>query len=150
MLKALQNLLKGDIIKEKIPRGLKFMANEKYTLSEINVIMWLKALYDFVNPDFPNDTFDDKMMKFRYKTADIETEDLQSVLEKLMNQGIVDLSTGRCEFTLKGITIMKALSAIKDLSDKTIQAIVNGTIDVTEYVKEHLIDILEILGATLI
>lgn len=126
------------------------MENERYTLSEINVIMYLKALYDFVDPNFSKDTFDDKMKKFRYQTADITTEDLQAVLEKLMNKGIIDLSTEKCVILNKGEVMMKALTKLESLSDKKVHAILNGTIAVTEFVKEHLVEILAILGATLI
>ena len=122
------------------------MTQDKYTLQEVNIIMWLKALYDFDDPNFTDDTFDDKMMRFRYMTTGIKTDDLKNVLDKLMDKEIIDLSTEKCLFTVKGKAMMNALGAIKGWSDVNIQAIMNGTVALSKFVKEHFPEIVTIIA----
>lgn len=147
MLKALKTLLKGDIIKETNMGGGS-MSNERYELRDVHILMWMAVLNNFKDPDCPNDTFDDKMKKFVYRTANIEINDLQHLLEKMIDDNLIDLSTEKCILTVKGRTLMKALGTMYKLPDEKVMDIVEVTTSIFHFAEEHLSDIISIILTT--
>ena len=148
MRKALKTLLKGDIIKEKLRRIKEMSTKEQeFTLNQVSVLMWVKALNDFKNPDCPNDTLDDKIEKFDNETANIDIDTFKDGLEKMCSIGVLELSGEEqvYQLTANGKALMAALSAAKGFSDETMKKILNGTIKMVDFVKEHKSEILSII-----
>ena len=148
MRKALKTLLKGNIIKEKLRRIKEMSTKEQeFTLNQVSVLMWVKALNDFENPDCPNDTLDDKIEKFDNETANIDIDTFKDGLEKMCSIGVLELSGEEqvYQLTTNGKALMAALSAAKGFSDETMKKILNGTIKMVDFVKEHKSEILSII-----
>ena len=99
------------------------------------------------SPNCCNDTFDDKMKKFVYITADIETDDLQNLLEKMIDDNFIDLSTEKCILTVKGKALMKALGTMYKIPDEKVRDIVEVTKDIFHFAEQHLSDIISIIVA---
>lgn len=114
---------------------------------EVSVILWIKALYDFENPDCPHDTLDDKLKKFDFTTAKLYKEDYEAGIAALIDIGAltIDDESNVAKLTTKGNILMVSLSAIKGFSDETVTNIMNGTIIVTDFVVEHRKEIASIL-----
>ena len=109
------------------------------TVEEVSVILWIKALYDFKNPNCPNDTLDDKLKKFDFTTANLYREDYENGIAALIDLGalVIDAEDNVAKLTTKGNLLMVSLSAIKDFSDETVKNIMNGSIIVSDFVVEH-------------
>lgn len=148
MLKALKTMLKDDIINQKT-WGIKCMGTQKYELKDVHILMWLAVLNNYKDPDYCNDTFDDKMHRFIYLTADIEKDDLQNLLVKMQEDNFIDLSTEKCILTLKGKALMKALGTMYKVPDEKVRDNIEITKDIYDFVKKQLPSIiLTIISAT--
>ena len=123
------------------------MSRERYELRDVHILMWMAVLNNFEDPNCCNDTFDDKMKKFVYITADIETDDLQNLLEKMIDDNFIDLSTEKCILTVKGKALMKALGTMYKIPDEKVRDIVEVTKDIFHFAEQHLSDIISIIVA---
>lgn len=127
------------------------MGTKQLTQEEVVVLLCVKALNDFKDLECPNDTLDTKINKFDYTSEDgMYKETFIDGLKKLETLGIIHIQLEDEDsyyvLTAKGKVTMKALSAIKGFTDETVQKIVNGTISVLDFTKEHWLDILTILS----
>lgn len=141
MLKALKTLLKDDIMNQNTWR-IKYMGTERYELKDVHILMWLAVLNNYKDPDYCNDTFDDKMHRFIYLTADIKEEDLNILLEKMRNDNFIDLSTGKHVLTLKGKALMKALGTMYKVPDEKVRDTIEITKGIYDFVKKQLSSII--------
>lgn len=123
------------------------MSRERYELRDVHILMWMAVLNNFKDLNCCNDTFDDKMKKFVYITADIETDDLQNLLEKMIDDNFIDLSTEKCILTVKGKALMKALGTMYKIPDEKVRDIVEVTKDIFHFAEQHLSDIISIIVA---
>lgn len=121
------------------------------TTEETAILLCVKALNDFKNPDYPEDTLDEKIKKFDSTSDNIGVENFKAGLKKLESMEVlesVELEDDKYGYALtaKGKVVMNALSAIKGFSDETVQKIVNRAINVSAFVKEHGLEIIGILS----
>ena len=118
------------------------MSRERYELRDVHILMWMAVLNNFNDPNCCNDTFDDKMKKFVYTTANIETDDLQNLLEKMIDDNFIDLSTGKCILTVKGKALMKALGTMYKVPDEKVRDTIEITKGIYDFVKKQLSSII--------
>lgn len=146
MLKALKTMLKDDIINPNTWR-IKCMGRERYELKDVHILMWLAVLNNYKDPDYCNDTFDDKMHRFIYLTADIETDDLQNLLVKMQDDNFIDLSTEKCILTVRGKALLKALGTMYKVPDEKVRDTIEITKGIYDFVEKRLSDIISIIVA---
>jgi len=120
---------------------------QELTTDQVAVLMWVKALNDFKDPDCPNDTLDDKIEKFDLISADLSSTTFLDGMNAIKELGVIDVVGDEEIYRLtdKGKALMVALSAIKGLSDETIKNILNGSIKVKDFVIEHREEIISII-----
>lgn len=122
------------------------------TLEQTSVLLWIKALNDFTDVDNAQDTLGIKLNKFDVESADFERADFICGIEALCKLGVLKQNEEEqeIELTMAGKSVLNALSTIKCLSDEAIHKILNGTINMVEFVKEHGIEIMSVVSGILI
>lgn len=120
---------------------------KELTVEEVSILLWIKALNDFTDPDIPEDTLDSKINKFEVESAGIEREVFEKGIEAICELGILRESGSEpeIELTTQGKAVLTALSTIKGLSDESVQKILTGTINVIKFAKEHKEEIFTII-----
>lgn len=113
------------------------------TRQEAEVMIWVKLLNDFSDPNCPNDTLDTKIEKFDVETAHIELEDFKKGLSKLIFLEILrfDEEKNIYELTGYGESVFAALTLLKNKKDKTIAFIWNGIMTAGEFIDKFSSDI---------
>lgn len=119
------------------------MERNKITLEEAEVLMYLKALYEFHDPDCPKDTLDDKILKFDITSSNLDPDDFNSGIDGLCELKILEYNEdGELASTEKGRAIIKALSVLKINDEEFFTKIYNGSVSLVDITKKHFDEIL--------
>lgn len=113
------------------------------TRQEAEVMIWVKLLNDFSDPNCPEDTLDTKIEKFDIETAKMELNDFKKGLNKLISLDILKLDEEKNVYELTGYgeLVFVALTPLKNRKDKTIALVWNGIMTAGEFIDKFCGDI---------
>lgn len=124
---------------------------QELTTEQISVLLWIKALNDFKDADCPDDTLDDKIMKFDLISAGISSECFKDSMQAFENMEIISIDDEDQVYrlTTKGKALMVGMSAIKNFSDETVKNLFNGSVKAIDFAKEHKSEIIGLVFTVL-
>jgi len=142
MLKALRSLLKDDIMTKG---GNAMEMSGKITIKEcMEVLLWVKVINDYCDKEFEQDAFDLKLANFlenyseREMGMDFETFVLG--LKTMVSQKLLeyDEENRSYEITKQGEGVVDALTKAEILTDKLVQQIKIGALEIGKFVEDNL------------
>ena len=145
MLKALQSLLKDDIMTKENKGGSVMSINEKITTKEcVEVLLWVKVINDYCDKEFAQDAFDSKLANFLENYSEQEMgmvfETFVLGLKTMVSHKLLeyDEENRAYEITKRGEGVVDALTQAEILTDKVVQQIKIGALAIGKFVEDNL------------
>lgn len=158
MLKALQTLLKGDIIKQKHRRNCLMSMQQSLSVNQISILLWIKALNEFKGEGFEDATFDQKFVAFEaVEDTGFTRAEYDENIGFWIKNGVIEEDEITHEYTIsaKGEELFNHLDKMSNYKDETIANMFNLVLklkdlrSILDCVKKHPQEVMMGIGLVL-
>lgn len=134
------------------------MEKRQLSVSEVSVLLWLKALDEFNSEGYENASFDKKFEAFvAVEAAGFTREEYDKNVGFWIKQGIIDVKKDTNEYLIskKGKKLFEQIDKLKDADDEEVRETVNNILSLSlsdkiiNYVKAHPQEVIGVIGIAL-